>query len=693
MARGKKTRRTSDGSPAAGVAVEHPDGAVETRMRELADELRRHKQLYYNAAPQITDEEYDALEAELVDLEAAYPELKEEDSPTDLVGAPAETSLFDPVRHERAMASLAKAFTAEELEAFFARFPGERLALMPKFDGTSLSLLYEGGRLVRAATRGDGEIGEDVTANVAGMKGVPETMPSDVDVEVRGEVVMAKSDFDAYNAANPGKPLKNTRNAAAGTLRAKDRAKVADRPLTFIAFSYHVLSGGELPGCDSASLEGFGFRTERYEETDDVEAVAAYIEAAKADRASLDYDIDGVVIRLADAHVFADAGETGHHPKGAVAFKLPAELGETALVDVLWQVGKSGIVAPVAAIQPVFLAGTTIGRATLHNMAMIDEKGIMIGDRIQIRRAGDVIPHVDGVAPGFQRSGNERPIVPPAACPSCGGSLVEIGSSRVLQCQNAQGCSAQQTRRLIHWASRSASDIDAIGQSWIDRLGESGMLRRPSDFYRITEEQLLALDGDGMGERLAEKMVESITAAKNVGLRKALVGFSIPLCSEGTAKRLCRAGYASVEQVAGASQQELENVEDIGPAVAASIVSFFSDPAMVAELADLRALGVNLDVLPDDAPVVIDIAAAGGKEPPFYGKAVCITGKLTVDRGAFQKLVEKEGAKAVSGVSAKTDFLIAGPDIIAQGSSKLKNAEKFGVTVLTEDEARAMLVL
>lgn len=686
--------------------------AVRGAMQHLALDINRHKDLYYNGEPVISDAEYDALEETLRPLEAAFPEWVTYDSPLAKVGAPVST-LFAPVRHDHPMLSLSKAKSPEdpELDNFLARFDGRRLAAMPKFDGVSLSLTYKGGQLELAATRGDGAVGEDVTQNILGSKvrNLPTTLDLPVDREVRGEVVMRKSDFAAYNAKvtaeaaayeaapeterkslkRPGRLLVNTRNGAAGTLRAKDRQKVEDRLISFYPFD--LIGGDERP--INEQLVELGFEVEGYVEVASADEVRAYIDDAVAGRDEQDYDIDGVVVRLADRREYEGAGVTGHHPKGALAVKLTPELGETRLRSVTWQVGKSGVVAPVAEIDPVFVAGTTINRATLHNAQMIADKDIRIGDRIQIRRAGDVIPHVDGVAPGYVRDGAESPIDIPTHCPSCAAPLVETGSSRILQCQNSEGCSAQQSRRLIHWASRASADIDAVGQSWIDKLSEAGLLEKPSDFYRLDKETLLERFSDaGMGKRLAEKMEQSIEASKNVGLRKTMIGFAIPLASEGTAKRLCRAGYKSIEEVAAASVEDLVKIEDIGPAVAESLVAYFAQPSVQQELKDLRSLGVNLDVLPEDAPVEVKVED-GDEAPPFYGKAVCITGKLTIDRSVMQKIVEREGARAASGVSAKTDYLIAGPDIFEKGSSKLKSAEKLGIPVLTEDQARDLLRL
>lgn len=645
------------------------------RAAELEAELRRHKKLYYDGTPEISDAEYDALEAELESVYEISPDVRPDQSVLDEVGAPVG-ELFSAVRHAHPMLSLDKVHTDDDTAAFLAKFPGKRFLVTHKFDGTSLSLTYKGGRLVQAATRGDGEVGEDVTVNVKGMRGVPEQLSTPVDVEVRGEVVMLKSDFNAYNTSHTDNPLKNPRNAAAGTLRAKDRAAVADRPLTFMAFD--ALGNGDLPRKTAEAILSLGFRMGDYIESDDPKLIQRFIDEIDEKRPRLDYDIDGVVIRLADRDEYDAAGQTGHHPKGAVARKLAAEIGETTLLSVTWQVGKTGLIAPVAEIQPLFLAGTTINRATLHNRSVISERGIRVGQRIQIKRAGDVIPFVIGPVPGEESKGQEIP--PPPACPSCGGHVIE-GPSQVLICQNSEGCPAQALRRLIHWASRAGADIDAIGESWIEKFSQAGILSKPSDFYRLDKQTLLGFDR--MGEKLAEKMLASIEQSKSVGLRRALIGWSIPMCSEGTAKRLCRAGYESVEQVAAAREDELIQVEDIGPIVAKSIRTFFSEPATQTEIKDLRSLGVSLDVRDEDKPVKIDAASAG----PFYGKAVVITGTLSVGRKEFQTLLESHGAKASGSISAKTDYLIAGEN----AGSKLKKAESLGVAVLTEQQARDML--
>ena len=649
------------------------------RAAFLRAELNRHKDLYYNGEPEISDAEYDALEAELAAIETANPELADEHSPTRLVGAPVTGELFSPVRHETPMLSLNKATQPEELETWLAGLEGHTVSLLPKFDGVSLSLTYQAGELVRAATRGDGEIGEDITVNVAEhMAGVPLKLRQAVDVEVRGEAVMRRSHFRRYNHTHPDAPLANPRNATAGTLRQKDQAKIAERRLTFFAFD--VLGAPSVQdGRVDTALRQLGFHVERYVEADTFEDVWAYITEALARRAADDYDTDGVVIRVADRAVFEALGVTSHHPRGGIAWKHASEQGESTLESVTWQVGKSGKVAPVAEISPVLVAGTVIRRASLHNLAMIAERDIKVGDRIVVARANDVIPHILGPVNPDARTGAETLIEPPAACPSCGGPLVEQGNSRELFCENTQGCDAQRTRRLIWWAGRQAADIDAVGSSWIEKFVDAGLLERPSDFYRLTREQLLSFDG--MGERLAEKMLASIDASRQVGMRKALIGWAIPLAGDGTAKRLCRAGYASVEAAVAADEQALLEIEDIGPAVAHSLTSFFAQPATGEEIAALRALGVNLDVADGDGPVQVS------QDAPFNGKTVVMTGTLSQPRAAFKARLEAAGAKVSGSISAKTDYLIVGENA---GSKKAK-AEKLGVAVLDEATATQML--
>lgn len=646
------------------------------RIEELAARIVELRDAYYQGAPLVADAEYDAAEDELRELIAANPDLAPVPNPLEQVGGPA--ALHAPVRHARPMLSLEKATKPEQVATFFGRFPGQSVVVMPKLDGLSLSIVYENGRLVRAVTRGDGTTGEDVTVLVRAMTdGIPDRVKAPGRVEVRGEAVMLRSTFASYNTAHPDKPLINPRNAAAGTLRAKDPATVAGRRLRFFAFDLDLETADSVDADLSAALATLGFTAAEMRHCADAETAQDAITAIEQQRNTLDYDLDGAVLRLADRGAYAAAGTRSNSPRGALAYKFAAEEKTTVLINVVWDVGKTGKIAPVAHLEPVFVGGTTVTRATLANQEVIRARDIKIGDTVLVRRAGDVIPFVAGVLDASKRTGDEQEVVPPVVCPSCGQALTEQGNSRELFCTNV-ACPAQTVRRLIHWASRAAADIDAIGQAWIERLAEAGMLERPSDFYHLTKEQLLEFDR--IGEISAARMIESIDASRGVGLRRALIGLAIPMASDGTAARLCRAGFRTLEEVADAGADALVEVEDIGPKVAASLEEHLT--RLRPELERLREAGVSLDVREEDLPPVV---AAGA---PLAGKTVVITGAISdprtgekVARPVFQRLCEKAGASAASSVSANTDFLITGAGV---GDAKLSKAEKLGVEVVDQ---------
>jgi DNA ligase (NAD+) len=654
------------------------------RIDSLAARLTELRDAYYRGEPLVADADYDALEDELRGLIDQHPELTPDPNPLEQVGAP--TALHAPVRHSRPMLSLEKATRPEQVAAFFDRFPGQPVVVMPKLDGLSLAVVYERGRLARAITRGDGTTGDDVTLLVRALAdGVPDTIDADGRVEVRGEAVMLRSTFAAYNAAHPDKPLINPRNAAAGTVRAKDPATVAERRLRFFAFDLDSSDGAHADL--EHALKTLGFDAADMRHTDDAAAAQAVIAEIEAQRHDLDYDLDGAVLRLADRNAYAAAGTRASSPRGALAYKFAAEEKTTVLNDVIWDVGKIGKVAPVAVLEPVFVGGTTVTRATLANQEVIRARDVRIGDTVLVRRAGDVIPFVAGVLDASKRTGAEREIEPPSECPSCGQPLTEQGNSRELYCTNV-ACPAQTVRRLIHWASRGAADIDAIGPVWIERLNEHGLLDRPSDFYALTRERLLEFEG--IAEVSADRMIESIERSKPVGLRRALIGLAIPMASEATAMRLCRAGYASLEEVADADEEALQQVEDIGPKVAASLREHLNRPGARAELGRLRELRVDLDVRDEDLPP--QVAA----DAPLAGRTVVITGTIAdprsgekVARPAFQRLCERAGATTASSVSANTDLLICGANV---GAGKTAKAEKLGVEVVDQDEIWRRLI-
>ena len=445
---------------------------VSDRIDQLAQDLRHHRRLYYSGEPALSDAEYDALENEFRSLIGEHPELAPADNPLEEVGAELAGELYADARHEVPMLSLEKATTDTELDAFLARFPDQTFALWPKFDGLSVSVLYRGGRLARAATRGNGEVGQDVTVNVRGgeVHGMPEVLPERIDCEVRGEVVMLRSDWRAYNAAHEDKPLANARSAAAGTLLAKDRAKVAERPVTFYAFDLIRLSDGAAERTLAEELSGLGFLVEGYAESRDPDAIRAYIKRILDRRLEVDYELDGIVIKLVDRAAYEAAGQTSHHPKGAIAFKLPPEVAVTRLLEVDWTPGKTGQLTPRGRVERVFVSGTHIEHVSLHNLAVIEARDIRVGDRVYILRRGDVIPFVSGVVDPAERDGSERTIEPPETCPSCGAPLVLVGESRVVMCENTQGCPAQRLRRLIHWCSRAGADVEGLSEARLEQL-------------------------------------------------------------------------------------------------------------------------------------------------------------------------------------------------------------------------------
>jgi DNA ligase (NAD+) len=655
---------------------------TQARIEDLADRIVALRDAYYRGDPLVADAEYDALEDELRTLVEAHPELAPDPNPLETVGAPSQ--LHAPVRHSRPMLSLEKASTPEQVVTFFGRFPGQPVVVMPKLDGLSLALIYEDGRLARAVTRGDGTTGEDVTVLVRALAdGVPGSIDAGGRVEVRGELVMLRSTFAAYNAAHPDKPLINPRGAAAGTIRAKDPAVVAERRMRFFAFDLDTDNGAHADVEDALRTLGFDAADMRH--CDDAAAAQEVIAAIEAEREGLDYDLDGAVLRLADRNAYAAAGTRSSSPRGALAYKFAAEEKTTVLADVVWDVGKIGKVAPTAVLEPVFVGGTTVTRATLANQEVIRARDVRIGDTVLVRRAGDVIPFVAGVLDASKRTGAEREIVAPERCPSCGEPLTEQGNSRELFCTNV-ACPAQTVRRLIHWGSRAAADIEAIGPVWIERLNEAGLLEHPSDFYGLTRDALLAFEG--IAEISADRMIESIDRSRPVGLRRALIGLAIPLASEATAARLCRAGYATLEQVADAGEEELQQVEDIGPKVAASLRAHLERAR--EEIARLRERGVDLDVREEDLPPKV------AADAPLAGKTVVVTGTIAdprsgekVARPAFQRLCERAGATTASSVSANTDMLICGDNV---GASKTAKAEKLGVQIVGQDEAWQLLI-
>ena len=659
-------------------------GAVKSRIDELAAEVRRLNDAYYGEGDSpLPDAEYDAKKDELAALVAEHPELEPADSPLGKVNAPA--ALTGPtIRHARPMLSLAKATTEEQVRAFCHRFPGRTFRVSEKLDGLSLSVVYVDGRLDYVATRGTGVTGELVTDKVRHViPGLPHEVAADGRVEVRGEAVMLRSVWQAYNEAHPDKILTNPRSGAAGTLMQKDSqaAAAAERVLRFLAF------GADRDGAAIEAESLGGIEDVATAVCDDADAVVAAVEAIGERRDGLDYEVDGAVIRLHDPGAFEAAGFNSAEPRGAIAFKYPPEERTTKLLGVEWPVGKIGRVPPRARVEPVFVGGVTVENITLHNPRLIRERDLRIGDTVAVVRRGDVIPFA-GRAIVEDRDGSEQEIVPPTHCPSCGTELEIRGTGEERWCLNLQ-CPAQATRRLMHWASRAAADMEGVGDVWIEKLADDGVLKRRSDFYRLTADQLTGYER--MGDVSARNTIDAIQGSKGLGLRRALIGLAIPMASDGVAKRLCLAGYERIEDVMQASAEELVAIRDIGPKVAESVAAFFARPEIREEVEDLRDQDVVLDVLDEDRPV--DVAAAA--DSPLKGATVVVTGAFThgvtgakISRPDLTRLVEQAGATAASSVSASTDYLLAGANV---GAAKTDKAAKLGVEVVDQDRLWAWL--
>jgi DNA ligase (NAD+) len=656
---------------------------VEQQARELAAQVERHRALYARGMPELVDADYDGLEERLRALLAEHPEVVLEDNPLLRPWAP-QLVPGQTIRHSRPMLSLEKATAAEQLDAFCARFPGQAFRVTPKLDGISIAIAFQDGELDYVATRGDGRDGERVTDKARlVVLGLPQKIDAAGRVEVRGEAVMLNSVWQAYNDTHADRPLVNPRNAAAGTFVHKSpEACVAEgRTLRFFAFDLDEPQDGD----DDVSerLRQLGFEVPDVLTAADGEHVRAAIGEVAARRDGYDFGIDGAVVRLASRRAFEAAGATSAAPRGAIAWKYPAEERTTVLRAVTWPVGKIGRVVPRAQVEPVFVGGTTVTFATLHNPRLVAERDIRIGDTVRIMRRGDVIPFIAGSVPE-QRTGEERPVEIPTRCPSCGTELVVRGTGEELWCENLQ-CPAQAVRRLIHWASRHAADMEGVGTTWIEKLAEDGVLERPSDFYALSAERLI--EYERMGETSAGAMVASIDRSRHVGLRRALIGLAIPMASEGVAKRLCLAGFERIEQLADATEEQLEAIRDIGPKVAQSLVAYFARPEVREELAALRAAGVDLDVRDEDRP--LDVAEAA--DTPLKGATVVVTGAFAdpdsgakVARPAVVRLLEQAGATSASSVSAATTMLIAGSDV---GAAKTDKAEKLGVQVVEQQQA------
>lgn len=660
------------------------------RAEELRSALDEHNYRYYVLDdPGIPDAEYDRLFRELQTLELEHPELASDDSPTRRVGSSAETS-FEEVVHRLPMLSLDNAFNADELRDFDRRVR-ERLntdseveyVCEPKLDGLAVSLHYEKGSLTRAATRGDGYAGEDITANIRTIPSVPLRLRGhDVPdlVEVRGEVYMPRAGFEALNnrlAGQGEKTFVNPRNAAAGSLRQKKSTVTARRPLEMCAYSVAVTDESLLPDTQWESLQqvqrwGFRINPEMRKALGAAECLEAYEELMQK-RDVLPYEIDGIVFKVDRLDYQAALGFVSRAPRWAIAHKFPAQEELTIIEDVEFQVGRTGAVTPVARLKPVFVGGVTVSNATLHNMDEIRRLDVHIGDTVFIRRAGDVIPKVVKVVLE-KRPANARSVELPKQCPVCGSDVIQIEGEAIARCSGGLFCPAQRKEAIRHYASRKALDIEGLGDKWIDILVDQGMVETVADIYKLTAKDLMRLDR--MGEKSAANLVEAIDKSRKPVLWRFLYALGIREVGEATAKSLA-SHFGTLEAVAEADEEALIAVPDVGPIVAGHIRSFFEQPHNRETLDALRQEGVQWQQ---------EEATAGSK--PLQGQTWVLTGTLSeLTRDEAREKLESLGAKVAGSVSKKTACVVAGE----AAGSKLTKAEQLGVPVLDEPALLAML--
>lgn len=657
---------------------------------KLRQEIRHNEYLYYVLdAPELTDAEYDSLMARLRELEARYPDSIPADSPTQRVGGRA-SSQFTEVRHLEPLLSLGNVFSAEELRAFDERVrsglpAGSKVeyVMEPKIDGLACSLIYENGKLVRAATRGDGVVGENVTANVRTIRSIPltlkvpkgEAVPELLDV--RGEVYMPRQAFMRLNeqrAERGESEFANPRNAAAGSLRQLDPQVTASRSLSF--FAYYLVGAGAQPKHSEslALLARYGFKvSENYKVVENIDEAIKYIGDFNELRQGLSYDTDGAVIKVNDVYQQRILGATGKDPRWATAYKYPPEQAETTLEDIDWRVGRTGVLTPTAVLTPVKLSGSVISRATLHNEDFIRAKDIRIGDRVIINKAGEIIPEVLRVV-AEKRTGDEKEVEIPSVCPECGWRVERQGEEAAIRCTNPH-CPALGREGLIHFVSRDAMNIDGCGPSVINALLDAGLVRDAADLYSLRKEDLLKLER--MGEKSADNLLTALAESKKNELDKLLFALGIRHVGAKVA-RILATEFGSMEKLQQAQPEELAQIRDIGDKIAESAVTWLNVPANIDLVERLAAAGLTMTFTPP----------ASQEDNPFFGKTLVFTGTMpTLGRAEAKTMAQDVGAKVSGSVSKNTDYVIAG----AEAGSKLEKAQQLGVTVIDEAEFLRLL--
>ena len=667
--------------------VRQESGTVELeqakkRVEELRAVIEKNNRLYYDQdAPELEDFEYDALTRELKGLEAQYPELVTPASPTQHVGG-TPSGRFAKVTHAVKMESLLDAFSYDELRDFDRRVRDAGIepeyVVEIKIDGLSCSLEYENGELVRASTRGDGVVGEDVTANVRAIKKIPKKLKNAPEfLEVRGEVYMPHEAFQhlcAEQELQGAAPFKNPRNAAAGSLRQKDAKITGSRGLSIFVFNVQQVHGKELTThAESLDyLKSLGLPVSpRYHIVHDIEDAIKEIEQIGQNRSKLDFDMDGAVIKINHFAQRDLMGSTNKFPRWAIAYKYPPERKTSRILDIVVQVGRTGVLTPKAQLEPVRLAGTTVTFATLHNQDYITQKDIRIGDTVVVQKAGEIIPEIVAVVPD-KRPDGAQPYTLPDRCPVCGAEVVRDEDGAALRCTGAE-CPAQLLRNLTHFASRGAMDIDGLGPAVMQQLIDSGLIRTAADLYSLTPEQLEPLER--MGKKSAQNAVEAIARSRDNDLWRLINALGIRQVGEKAAKTLAQR-FGTMDALAAATEEELTAVDDVGPITARYLCQWMESPQSRDLLARLKAAGVNMSCKEE------------ALDSRFAGMTFVLTGALEkFTRDEAGEMIEKRGGKASGSVSKKTTYVVAGEN----AGSKLQKAQELGIPVLTENEFLELL--
>ncbi len=663
------------------------EASAAERLAALRTEIAEHNRRYYEeSAPTIADREYDRLYRELLELEAHYPQLITADSPSRLTGSRPQKA-FSQIAHRAPMLSLDNTYSEDEVGAFYRRLekllPNEKIPVVvePKVDGVAISLLYENGSLRYAATRGDGVTGEDVTQNIRTIRSVPQQLKGEAPklFEVRGEVFMTKDGFAKLNAdrSEAGLPVfANPRNSAAGSLKQLDPAITAQRPLGVVFYGTGVVEGIEITQHSQLFplLKKLGLpSSDLWWKAESPEEILSAIHKLDKVRHDFVYETDGAVVKVDGFAQRESLGTTAKSPRWAMAFKYEAERVETKLLDILIQVGRTGTLTPVAALQPVVVSGSTVARATLHNEDEIKRKDIRIGDTVVIEKAGEVIPAVVSVRTDL-RDGSEKEFEMPSKCPVCGSKVVKEEGQVAVRCVNAQ-CPAQLKRRIEHFAGRGAMDIEGLGEAMVEQLVARDLVREVSDLYSLTSKGLNELER--MGEKSVTNLLEAIERSKRQPLWRLLFGLGILHVGVSAARALAD-HFSKLDELMAASADELQRIPDVGEVVGASIFQFFREPGNREMIAKLRAAGLRL---------TSDPKAATATDSQIKGTTWVITGTLSQPREELAELIRQRGGKVGGSVSKKTSFLLAGEE----AGSKLEKAKKLGIRIVAEEEFRKLL--